>query len=273
MRTRPEPDPLPPVDERLVMPGSRFEVIDGRVVYVSPSDEPHATQHSKLNALVEASAADGYNVACDMLTRTSATGDMAPDVSVYPAAPDPQTGGRRLEELAFEVVSTERIGAAGEKAARLHDRGVRRVFAIDVNRQRALEWDADSGWRILARDARIEDPALAVPLPIEDLVSAARVDDAVARALLARGNAVLEAALTARLAQGLEHGVAQGLEQGLERGRVAGKAAALVALLEARGLAVTQAQRARILTALDGELDRWLVRVLTATDTADALGG
>jgi hypothetical protein len=102
------------------MPESRFEVIDGRVVYVSPADEPHATQHAKLNALVEAF---------------------------------------------------------------------------------------------------------------------------------------------------------QGLEQGLEQGRVAGKAAALVALLEARGFAVTEGQRARILEAPDGDLDRWLVRVLTATDTADALGG
>jgi hypothetical protein len=257
MAVQPKQDDLPPVDERLVMPGSRFEVIDGRVVYVSPSDPPHATQHSKLQALLEVSAADGYIVACDMLTRTSMTGDMAPDASVYAADPDPDTGGRQLEELAFEVVSTERLGAAGEKAARLHDRGVRRVFAIDVHRRRALEWEADrDGWRILARDEQIGDPALAVPLAIEDLLSAARVDDGVARALLARKNPVIEAALSARLAQG----------------RVAGKAEALLALLDARGLAVSDAQRARIRTATDPELDPWLVRVLSASDTAGVLG-
>ena len=47
-----------------------------------------------------------------MLTRTSEKGDMAPDASVHPAAPDPRTGGRQLEDLAFEVVSTERLSAA-----------------------------------------------------------------------------------------------------------------------------------------------------------------
>ena len=80
------------VDERLVMPETRFEIIDGEVIYVSPADPPHATRHSKLSALLEAYAAPGYEAASDMLTRTSEKGDMAPDGSVYPLAPDPNTG-------------------------------------------------------------------------------------------------------------------------------------------------------------------------------------
>jgi hypothetical protein len=49
------------------------------------------------------------------------------------------------EHLVFEVVSTESIGHAARKAAKLSARGVRRVFAIDVERSRALEWSAELG--------------------------------------------------------------------------------------------------------------------------------
>src|SRR5262245_1384695 len=131
---------LPSVDERLVMPETRYEVIDGKVEYVPPSDEPHGSRHSKVSALLEIYAAKNYDVASDMLTRTSAKGDMAPDASVFPAARDEQTGGRKLEELAFEVLSTERLSHAAKKARSLAARGVRRVFGIDVERRRALEW-------------------------------------------------------------------------------------------------------------------------------------
>src|SRR4051812_26051938 len=129
---------LPDVDERLVMPETRYEIIDGKVTYVPPADEAHGTRHSKISAILEAYAADGYDVASDMLTRTSTKGDMAPDASVFPVARDPETGGRQLDELVFEVVSTERLSHAGKKARSLAARGVRRVFAIDVERRRAL---------------------------------------------------------------------------------------------------------------------------------------
>jgi hypothetical protein len=89
--------PRPPVDERLVAAESRYEIVDGKVEYVAPADEPHGTQHSKIAALLEAYAAGGYDVAVDMLTRTSEKGDMAPDASVFPAARDEATGGRRVE--------------------------------------------------------------------------------------------------------------------------------------------------------------------------------
>ena len=41
--------------------------------------------------------------------------DIAPDVSVYPAGPDPTTGGRQLEQLAFEIVSTQSLRNAGAR--------------------------------------------------------------------------------------------------------------------------------------------------------------
>ena len=59
------------VDERLVMPGTRYEVIGGEVVYVPPADPPHATAHSRIYALLEAHVASSFTAASDMLTRTS----------------------------------------------------------------------------------------------------------------------------------------------------------------------------------------------------------
>jgi hypothetical protein len=71
---------------------------------------------------------------------------------------------------------------------------VRRVFAVDVERSRVLEWSTERGtWHELDPAGHIEDPALEVPLPIAAMIYAAKADDAVARALVARHNPVIEA--------------------------------------------------------------------------------
>ncbi|MCA9514118.1 MAG: Uma2 family endonuclease, partial [Myxococcales bacterium] len=208
------------------MPETRYEVVGGEVVYVSPADQPHGSRHSKLSALLEAYVDDDFDAAADMLTRTSEKNDFAPDGSVYPAAPDPETGGRQLEHLAFEVVSSESLSHAGKKAAELAKRGVRRIFALDVERQRALEWSRETGsWSLLHGDAVIEDEAFVLPLPVHALVSAARADDAVARALLAKANPVLTAALAETAAQSKAEGKAEASAEGL------------LAVLATRGLA------------------------------------
>lgn len=67
-----------------------------------------------------------------MLTRTSRQSDFAPDASVFPEERDPVTGGRKLEELAFEVASTQRLANATRKARGLAARGVRRVFCLHL---------------------------------------------------------------------------------------------------------------------------------------------
>jgi Uma2 family endonuclease len=281
---------LPAADARLVAPESRYEIEDGRVRYVSPSDEPHGTRHSKISALLEAHASDDYEVASDMLTRTSEVDDIAPDASLFPRERDPATGGRKLEELAFEVVSTEALSDAGRKANKLLVRGVRRVFAIDVARQRALEWSREIGaWRTLDRDDAITDRALAADLPVEALVHAAKADDAVARALLTKRNPVLEAAhRSARAegkaegraegkaegrAEGKAEGRAEGKAEGRAEGKAEGKAESLLAVLAARELAVSPADRARILAEQDAtRIDRWLVRALSCSSVADLFG-
>lgn len=249
-----------PVDERLIMPETRYEVLDGEVMEVAPCDQPHGSRHSKLSALLEAYAGDEHDAACDMLTRTSELNDFAPDGSIYPIAPHPQTGGRQLEELAFEVVSTETLAHAGRKAAHLIARGVRRVFAIDVQRKRGLEWSAATGaWEILATDARIEDAALVAPLPVFDLVGAAKTDDAVARALLAKKNHIIAAALAETRAEGLADGRLEG--------KAEGKAEAVLAVLAARGLSVDDATRATILAERDPRtLDAWVAGAVSCDD-------
>src|SRR6185503_4016540 len=133
--------------------------------------------------------------------------------------PDPRTGGRQLEQLAFEIVSTQSLGDATDKAAKLATRGVRRVFAIDVARARVLEWSTQGGaWQELDATSHIEDPALEVPLPIAAMVHAAKADDSVARALVARRNPVIEAVRAEDRATS----------------RIEGKIEALIAILAAR---------------------------------------
>jgi Uma2 family endonuclease len=303
----PDAPELPDIDDRLVEPETRYEMYDGELVYVSPAAPPHGERHLQLAALIEAHTGSRFEAAADLLTRTSEIDDVAPDVSVYPEAPDFGTGGRQLEQLAFEIVSKQSLGNAGRKAAKLARRGVRRVFAVDVERGRALEWSAELGaWRELDATSRIEDPALEVPLPVHDIIHAAKADDAVQRALIAKGNPVLKAHVDRNRedadaqghargkAEGIHEGVvrgkAEGIHEGVVRGRaesvhegfvrgktegihegvVRGKAEAVLTVLAVRGIAVGDAARVRIAGELDpGQLDRWLARAATCTDVAE----
>lgn len=252
-----------PVDLRLVAPESRFEVLDGRLEYVAPADEPHGVLHSKISALVEAHVSDQFEVASDMLTRTSELDDIAPDVSVFPLAHQAD-GGRELEELAFEVVSTARLNRAAQKAHKLCERGVRRIFAIDVKRARAFEWSSQLGtWSLLAERSLIEDAALAVPLPVAALVRAAKSDDAVAHALLAKRNLVLE--------QALEQAKHRGQTEGKLEGKLEGGAAVLEQLLELRFGALTPDQASRVRRGTQVDIERWAARLLGASTLAEVL--
>jgi Uma2 family endonuclease len=260
---------LPPVDERLVAPGTPYEMVDGELVYVPPSDPPHGERQSKASALIEACVRPEFAVATEVLTRASRTTDIAPDISVYPRATDPATGRRRVAELAFEIVSTQSLASAADKARRLSARGVRRVFAIDVERNRAMEWSGGLGaWRRLDIAACIEDPVLAVGLAIEPLVKAAIVDDAIARALIAKNNPVIAAEKASSWRRGHEEGLAEGRREGaLETLR-----SALLQLLATRGIPLDAVDRARIAGEPDLQrLYRWFARAVHCASIADVL--
>jgi Uma2 family endonuclease len=260
--SRVDSDP-PGLEDRLVAPETRYEMYDGELVYVPPADPPHGERHLQLAALIEAHTGFEFEAAADLLTRTSKVDDIAPDVSVYPAAPDPETDGRQLEQLAFEIISTQSLGSAATKAVKLTARGVRRVFAIDVERSRVLEWSPDrSTWYALDAAGHIADSALEVPLPIEAMVHAAKADDAVARALVARHNLVIEAVR------------AEDRAAGKAEGKIEGKIEALIAILAARDIHPDSAARERILRERDPQrLDRWIVRAAISATLAEILAG
>jgi Uma2 family endonuclease len=254
--SRPAHGGLPAVDALLVAPESGYEIIDGQVIEVPPAEEPHADRNSKLAALLEAHVGEAFNVAVDMLTRTSELNNFAPDASVYPVARDPETGGRQLEQLAFEVVSTETMGHSAVKAAKLCARGVRRVFALDVEHRRVLEWSAQTeAWRRIADGSAIEDPCFAVALPVDALTSAAKADDAVAAALLAKRNPVLLAALRER--------EEEAIAQGEARGRAAALRSTIADLCELLGIPLDADRRAWVDTLDVDGLDALRARLKT----------
>lgn len=246
---------LPAVDERLIAPDTGYEIDDGRLVRVAPSDEEHGVSQCAIGALLRAHRGIAHEVATDMLTRTSERDDFAPDASVYPSSRNPVTGGRQLEELAFEVLATSRLGDAGIKAAKLMARGVRRVFAVDVTKQRAFEWSRELGtWEMLAASALLEDAALAIPLPVAALLDAAVADNANVRAYRAKRHPEF---LAER-------------EEGREEGRRESRIEMLRSMLTARFGSVDPAFEARIIAASNEELDRYVARILTAA-TASAV--
>jgi hypothetical protein len=254
--------PVPRIDDRLAPPETRIEYLDGKKILSMPADSPHATYHSQLDAVLRAHAGARYTVAVDMLTRTSPTSDFAPDVSIFPSAPDPKTKGRRLEELAFEVASKQRLKVPTDKARKLIQRGVRRVFCVLVKQRRVLEWSAEAdGWATVLDAAVITDRCLVRPLPVAALLDAARVDDEMAEALLVKRPPAIRRALSESEEKGRRAGELQGA--------LRAKAEAVVKVLEKRGIKVSPAVRATVMGSSDAaELDGWLDRAFSARTAA-----
>jgi putative restriction endonuclease len=233
---------LPAVDDRLAPPETRLEYLEGIELFAAPADPAHATLHAKLAYLLEAHVAKGYVAAVDLLTRTDEATDFAPDASIYPVALDRRTGGRRLEELAFELSDKQALSVATKKARELARRGVRRVFCLRVGAGRLLEWSrATDGWQPLANGASVDDRCLVRPLAVRALVDAAAGDASVVAALRARRVPALEALLREEEAKGRAEGEARGRVEGEAKGRAEGEARGRVEG-EARGRAEGEAK-------------------------------
>lgn len=261
---RPPERPLR-VDDHVVPSGADWELIRGRRVKVMPADPPHSDANSALTVLLDAFRAPGYKVGLDLLIRSDERNDFAPDNSLYAKGKDPERGGRRLDELVFEVCTTRNNRRRSTvKAEVLSARGVRRIFCLLLKGgPTAFEWDAASrDWVALAADARIEDAALAEPIPVALLLNPELIPDAVAARMVARDAAPVREARAKSRAEGHAEGRAEGLLQGQRR-----------MLLEALRMraAVPPAAVARVEVAEADELRRWLGRLLVGEDLSDLL--
>lgn len=252
---------FPPLDEHLVGPETRDEIVRGRRVTAQPALPPHGDTHCELDYVVRAHVRLGYISSTDLLTRTGAESDFATDTCVRKAGVNRETGQRWLEELAFEVVYTQSTKDITERAEDLTARGVRRLFAVFVKERAVKEWSPGArAFHALAPGSAIEDPCLNRPIPVAALLSAAEADNAVARALVAKRNPVIVAEKADSKAEGRVEGKAEG------------KAEDILTVLAMRGVAVTDADQRRILASTDlAQLKRWLVKALDARDITDVL--
>lgn len=201
----------PRLDEHLVEEGTREEMLRGQRLYAAPAREPHAERHFELDYVIRAHVKDGYVGASDMLTRAGPGSEFATDTAVRKRGIDPETGTRYLEELAFEVVSTQSKREMVLRAEDLTTRGVRRVLAIFVGRSEVCEWSANEHRFVpLPLDSELVDPTLARPIPISALLDAALADNAVVDALDTKGNPRLREIKADQLEQGRDQGLRQG---------------------------------------------------------------
>lgn len=251
--------PFPRVDDHLVEAEvTRDEIIGGRRVVASPANPAHATKQVEIDFVVLAHVAPGYRGATDLLTRHDQDSDFATDLCIYKDGIDPETGARHLEEVAFEIVSEQSERLVTEKAVRMHNRGVRRIFTVWVKGpQRVCEWSpADRSWRPLEADAHIDDPCLVVPLPVAALLDGTVASEAVVAAMAARG----EPAIRRREAEA----------EARAEARV--KADAILQILDARGMHADPVQRQTLRDCSDlARLDQWLRRAAVAITVDDVL--
>lgn len=242
----------PPVDERIVAPESRAEILGGRLVFSPPAEEKHAVPHADLAYVLRAHVKPEFLVAVDLLTRSGKENDFAPDASVYEAERDPETGGRRLEQLAFEIVSEQALSNQTPKSRELAARGVRRLFCLVVKQGRVLEWSRETdAWAATPLET-IDDACFARPLPTAALLQAAAADTAVIRALRAKGHPELDALR--------------------EEGRTEGRREAVLTILRARFGDVGDDVAARIRAASAAEIDAALARSAVVSRIEDVFG-
>ena len=244
-------EPLPALDDRIVHPGSRFEVLDGQLIAAPPANPPHATRHFSLAYVLGAHVGDGHIGAVDMLMQSDGRSDFAPDASIYPAG-EAEGGGRKLKELAFEVTSEQALSVPTEKTRKLIARGVRRVFCILVKERRVLEWSRPTdNWSPLPSTATIDDPCLVRPLRVAALLDAATADDEVAEALARKHNPVIERIRAEGVEKGRAEGVEKGRAEGVEKGRAEALVTAITTLLDARGIPASAAALDRLRACRD----------------------
>ena len=231
----------PGVDEHVVAPETREQLVRGRKVLAMPALPPHADQHFKLDYILGAHVKEGYVGSTELLTRSDVSSDFATDTCIRRRGIDPRTDSRYLEELAFEVVNEQSLRDVTEQAEELTARGVRRVVAIFVKRGEVCEWSSRSSkWVKLEVEGELADPTLSRPIRVRELLDAAEADNAVARALAEKKNPVI----VQLVSQGRSAGLKEGRDAGLKEGQEDGLRRGIEPLCEVLGIELTAARRA-----------------------------
>jgi hypothetical protein len=260
---------FPPLDQHVVRPETREEMVRGERIHAQPALAPHGDRHFSLDFVLGGHVRAGYVGSTDLLTHVLHGSDFASDTCIRRQGEDETTGERFLEELAFEVVHEQSLGKATERAEDWSHRGVRRIVGIFVKKGTVEEWmPRAKRWRALDLGSVLSDPCLVRPLSVKALLDAAVADDEVARALEAKGNP----AILAMKAVSQEQGELRGEQRGEQRGARREAAAAVLAVLASRGLEVTP----RVRTTVEGsedvaQLRRWLARAVTAASADDVI--
>ena len=257
--------PFPRVDDHIVEPETRQEMLRGVLMEVQPANPPHAERQVDLAYVIRAHVAPGYIGADDLLTRFSHQSNFATDVCLRKEGIDPDTGARYLEELAFEIVSEQSMRHITMRAEDIVNRGVRRLIALFIKKGRVAEWSREhDSFEDLPLDGMLEDRTLTRPIPIRALLEASIADETVARGLLEKGVPVLvqrqRDARNEGLYAGRKEGLYTGRQEGRQEGRRQGLHDALILTLAARGLHPDDRQAAALQACADeAKLARWLL--------------
>jgi hypothetical protein len=241
---------FPRVNDHLVRPETREELVRGRLMLKPFATAPHAARHSMINSVTRNVISPEHRGASGLLTRFGSDSDFGTDVCIRREGIDPATGTRYLEELVFEIVHEEPLEALTERAEILSARGVRRVLAIFVVPEEVREWK-DGQWVLLDPEGTISDPALAQPLPVRALLDRAEANRAVVQGLKAKQDpAILE----------IEQA---GVEKGLEQGRAQMARTAIEVLCEVLDHPLDAERRALLQTLDSAKLEALLDAIRT----------
>lgn len=163
----------PALDEHVVTPETREELVRGERMLALPALPPHGDGHSRLHAVISHNVVATHVPSIDLLTRFDEGSDFASDVCIRRAGTDGE-GGRHLEELAFEVVAEQTRRSATTRAEAMVGRGVRRVLAIFTDEQTVEEWlPQERRWQVLDPGSTLTDATLVRPLLVRALLDAA----------------------------------------------------------------------------------------------------
>jgi Uma2 family endonuclease len=187
----------------------------------------------------------------------------APDVSVGDFANEPGWAPG-APPLAVEYADTGQDEAElKKKIAELLEAGTQHVWVVRLVGPRRVEVHENGKPMRLAKhgDELTAPGILQNPVPVLALYDREAAHEATLRNLLQR-----------RGYESLDAVRAEAEARGKTEGELDGRREALFAVLKARGLAVSEEDRARIVTAKHADaLDRWIVQATSAGTTADAL--